>query len=293
LIAVRKYSFISEYEGWIIGNWHDIINSNNSGSRIFKTNDGGTTWVNLNTSIQIDFSNYGLDDIEFIDDQKGFLLANTPYARPPEERQNYPSRIYKTEDGGLHWMQTNIEISGDYHQIIFLDSLDGFLLTQDSYSPSYFGDAKLHKTNDGGNTWTTLPGQGYGKIHFINERIGWAGNYRTTDGGETWHYQQFNFPPLEDTIDIKISFVDSLVGYAISYLTILKTQNGGNSWTIQMETKNGLLQDIQFYNSQIGYACGYGGTIYCTSDGGESWTRNGKGATVNLIDVDFIDEDIG
>lgn len=288
---IRKYSFISEYEGWIIGNWRDITALNNI-SKVFKTNDGCITWQEISIYTDIDFSNYGFDDIEFIDHQKGFLLANTRYARPPEELQNYPGRVYKTNDGGLHWVQVNIGISGDYNQIFFLDSLNGFLLTQDSYSPSYFEDAKLHKTNDGGNTWTTLPGQGYGKIYFINEQVGWAGNYKTTDGGETWLYQQFNFPSLENTID-KIWFADSLIGYAISYLTILKTQDGGNSWAIQMETRNGLLQDIQFYNSQIGYTCGYGGTVYRTNDGGGNWIRYGEGITKNLSDVDFIDEEMG
>src|SRR3990172_6795777 len=77
------------------------------------------------------------------------------------------------------------------------------------------------------------------------------------------------------------------------YKTILKTQDGGNSWVIQTETKNGLLQDLQFYNSQIGYACGYCGTIYRTSDGGENWRRDGEGATENLQDVAFVDENTG
>lgn len=119
-----------------------------------------------------------------------------------------------------------------------------------------------------------------------------GGNYKTTDGGQTWHYQQLNFPPLGNSID-KIWFVDSLIGYAISYRTILKTEDGGNSWVIQNETTNGMLQDIQFYDSQIGYVCGYGGTIYQTDDGGQNWLRYGEGVTENLNDVDFINENLG
>ena len=52
---VRKYSFISENVGWIIGNT----------SKILKTNDAGLTWQKLSISINIDFSNYGLDDIAY------------------------------------------------------------------------------------------------------------------------------------------------------------------------------------------------------------------------------------
>jgi len=278
---VRKYSFISENEGWIIGNL----------SEIFKTNNGGISWQKLNTSIQIDFSIYGLHDIEFIDSHTGYLLAN-PRSTNPEEQDPYPGLIYKTEDGGIHWTQINIGIPRKYHQIVFINSLTGFLLSQPYYSNYDFDNNLLHRTVDGGKTWTTLAGKGFGNIHFINDRIGWAGNYKTTDGGQTWKYQQFNFPPLENNID-KISFSDSLTGYAISYRKILKTEDGGNSWVIQTDTPNGLLQDIQFYNSKIGYVCGYGGTIYRTNDGGENWLRYGKGVTKDLQDVDFINADTG
>lgn len=283
---VRKYSFISEYEGWIIGNWYDITNRNKSGSKVFKTNDGGITWQELSISIDIDFSNYRLDGIEFINKETGYLLANSKTVLPPEEP--YPGLIYKTVDGGIHWILIETVIHRKYYQIEFTDSLTGFLL----YQPYNVANLVLDRTLDGGKTWTTVIDSLIGTINFVNDSIGWAGNYRTTDGGETWLYQQFKFPLLENAID-KISFADSIVGYAISYLTILKTQDGGNSWVLQTETKNGLLQDIQFYNSQIGYACGYSGTVYHTSDGGESWTRNGEGTTVNFIDVDFTDENKG
>jgi photosystem II stability/assembly factor-like uncharacterized protein len=289
--CVRKYSFISENEGWIIGNWLDIT-THKGVSKIFKTNNGGLVWQGLNTSIQIDFSIYRLHDIEFIDAHTGYLLANPSAAKPPEEQDPYPGLIFKSEDGGIHWTQINIGISRKYNQIVFIDSLTGFLLSQPYYSNYDFDNNMLHRTADGGKTWTTLPGKGYGIIHFIDKHIGWAGNYKTTDGGQTWEYRQFNFPPLENGID-KICFADSLIGYAISYQTILKTEDGGNSWAIQTEMKNGLLQDIQFYNSNIGYACGYGGTIYRTIDGGENWLRYGEGVTEDLEDVDFINEDIG
>jgi photosystem II stability/assembly factor-like uncharacterized protein len=288
---VRRYSFISENEGWIIGYWFDIT-TNNSNSKIFKTNDGGLTWQELLISIDIDFSIYGLTEIEFIDNHTGYLLTNpSPYG-PPEEQDPYPGLIYKTEDGGIHWTPLDIGISRKYHQIVFVDSLNGFLLSQPYYSDFDFEESLMHQTTNGGKTWVTLSGKGYGRINFVNDSIGWAGNYKTTDGGQTWQYQQFNFPQLENTVD-KIWFTDSMVGYAISYRTILKTQDSGDSWTIQTETINGVLKDIQFYNSQIGYTCGYGGTVYCTSDGGENWTRCGKGTTADLFDIDFTDENTG
>ena len=287
---LRKYSFISENEGWIIGNWLDIT-THKGVSKIFKTNDSGMAWHELDIAINIDFSIYRMHDIEFINNHTGFLLAN-PKSPNQEEQDAYPGLIYKTEDGGIHWTQINIGIPRKYHQIVFIDSLTGFLISQPYYSNYDFNDNLLHRTTDGGKTWTTLPGKGYGKINFINNRIGWVGNYKTTNGGQTWEYRQFNFPTLENDID-KICFADSLVGYAISYQTILKTQDGGDSWVIQTEMHNGLLQDIQFYNSNIGYVCGYGGIIYRTINGGENWIRYGEGVTADLNDVSFMSEDVG
>lgn len=285
---VRKYSFISEYEGWIIGHWYDATNPNYSGSKIFKTINGGMDWLELDISINIDFDNYSVDDINFINDRVGYLLANTPYSRPIEVQRKYPGLIYKTEDGGLHWVKIASEKDKRYSQILFQDNLNGYLLYKSIDSDYY----TLNQTKDGGTTWQTKNNSLNGILNFYSSLFGWAGNYKTTDGGNTWNYKYFNFPNLNNRID-KIWFTDSLTGYAISYRTILKTVDGGETWDIISETKLGLLQDIKFFDSKIGYVCGYGGTIYSTSDGGENWTRFGNGPVDDLNDIDFVDENNG
>ena len=287
---VRHISFISEDEGWIIGNWLDIVNQQ-SESNIFKTSDGGISWQKLDINLEIDFSVYRLHGIEFLNSQMGFLLAN-PKSTIPDEQAPYPGLFFITEDGGMKWTQMDIGISRKYHQIVFIDSLTGFLLSQPYYSNHDFEESQLHRTTDGGKTWSTFPDSGFGRINFVNNSVGWAGNFRTTNDGESWEYRKFNFPPLESTID-RIWFTDSITGYAISDRTILKTVDAGDFWSIQTKVPCGFLQDIKFYNSQIGYACGYGGTIFYTSDGGENWYRYGEGITNNLQDVDFIDKNDG
>jgi len=274
--CIIEYSFISENEGW-------IIQSVSNESKIFKTNNGGMDWQELDISIDIDFSIYGLNDIEFVNSHIGYILAV-----PNPSNSIYPGLIYKTEDGGLNWTQIDSWTGERLYQVTFTDSLNGFLLS------GTYGAMKtnLHATNDGGNTWETLPDSGYGNIHFVSSRVAWAGNFKTTDGGETWNYQEFNFPDLDNSID-KIYFEDSLTGYAISNRTIIKTTDGGNSWSIQIETDRSSLNDIKFYNKDIGWVCGRSGTIFKTIDAGEHWIGLDQGITEDLNDVVFIDAETG
>lgn len=287
---VRNFSFITDNDCWIIGNWYDITLGKNY-SKIFKSEDGGLNWQEIAVSINIDFNIYRFDGIEFINDQTGFLLAN-PSLVNPQDQSEYPGLIFKTEDGGVNWNPIDIGISRKYYQILFIDDSTGLLLSQPYYSSFDFDSNMLHKTVDGGKTWTTNNGVGYGVVNFLNDQHAWAGNYKTTDEGQTWIYQNFNFPSLNYPID-RIYFPDSLIGYAISYKTILKTEDGGNTWFKQKELENGVLQDIKFYDSNIGFVCGFGGLIYFTNDGGQSWNRYGNGVVENIMDVDFIDENIG
>ena len=76
---------------------------------------------------------YNLSDLEFTNHYTGYLLANPSPAWPPEEQAPYPGLIYKTDNGGIHWTQKNIGIQRKYQQVIFADSLNGFLLSQPYY----------------------------------------------------------------------------------------------------------------------------------------------------------------
>lgn len=53
------------------------------------------------------------------------------------------------------------------------------------------------------------------------------------------------------------------------------------------------LTEIQFLNSSVGYACGYGGTIIKTIDGGENWIALENDINDLIIDIFFITEETG
>ena len=94
-------------------------------------------------------------------------------------------------------------------------------------------------------------------------------------------YQQW-MPDLVNRKISDITFVDSLVGYAVtrkdslSENFVLKTINGGDNWNIIQSYNNSQIKRVIFLNKDTGYV---GGTaipqeiLSRTTDGGLSWTQ--------------------
>lgn len=213
--------------------------------------------------------NGGLNKIQFINQQEGFLLANNNIG-------GYLN-IFKTEDGGVFW--TDLEVTN------FESPIDLFFLNENEGFVSSHGlQGSLLKTTDGGETWENkvfpnLKGNFYhiqadqsGNIYAmlsgieINDQL-----MRSTDKGESWEvfftHEALNFTQitysytvLEDYIfalgedgkllkldleanlletlsiqqstiyDISIIDEDNLV--AVSTERVIKTRDGGASWQV-------------------------------------------------------------
>jgi len=137
------------------------------------------------------------------------------------------------QNATAQWHQILSPTTNDLHSIFFVNDTIGFVVAQDSL---------IHKTSDGGLSWSShvVLGDGFfNSIYFLNKDTGYVAGYdmaggiigKTIDGGITWN------------------------NYNIGYLT---------------------LNDIQFYNDSIGYAVGSsfvnGGDCCMTTDGGSTWT---------------------
>ena len=96
-------------------------------------------------------------------------------------------------------------------------------------------------------------------------------------------YQQF-MPDLGGRYIADITFVDSLVGYAVTRSDslnsnfILKTIDGGKNWGFKQTYINSNLRNIVFLNRDTGYVCGsdissMGSLLVQTTNGGLNWTR--------------------
>jgi len=114
----------------------------------------------------------------------------------------------------------------------------------------------------------------------------------TTDGGTTW------FPltlPSGDVGTIKdVTFIDDLtaiaVGYDLGLGVVMKTTDGGSSWTNIITDLEGRLDSVSFSNFLDGIAVGSGGKIYKTSDGGNTWIEKSSNTASTLNGVKYFDE---
>src|SRR5947207_9786242 len=121
-----------------------------------------------------------------------------------------------------------------------------------------------------------------------------ATNSSKAQGGASssqWHWQN----PLPQGNNLRgASFVDANTGTVVGeYGTIVRTTDGGNSWTIQASGTTQTLWAVSFTDVTNGTAVGEGGTILRTTDGGDHWASQPSGTTLQLRGVWFSDSNNG
>jgi photosystem II stability/assembly factor-like uncharacterized protein len=100
---------------------------------------------------------------------------------------------------------------------------------------------------------------------------------------------------------LSIFFADINTGYAvggydsaaISKGIILKTTNGGVTWTNQNSGTTIWIESVFFINADTGYAVGQWGLILKTTNGGNQWTQQSSGTSSTLTSVFFVNADTG
>ena len=254
--------FVSPSKGFVIG--FDIQQST----------DSGHTWSPV--PINYTSGNSGiLYNLFFVNDQYGFAQGSTQLAL--------------TNDGGNSWTSKALT-SSNGSTCFFINPSTGF-----------YGDGKgagLYKTRDTGNTWIsvfndTKLSEAYFP-YFINADTGFvvtaAGLFaNTVDGGQTWQQKSENLSSLTSGNSYsQIQFLDANTGFYPGYSGILKTTDGGTSWTNIFPVTNSSFNIIKFIDSQTGYYM-TAGAIYKTSDGGETWALNCRVGTGDFIGMHFLD----
>jgi|GEM_PF-378574 len=129
-------------------------------------------------------------------------------------------------------------------------------------------------------------------VHFLDKNTGWAvghiGTILTTkDGGDTWILQTSRTRAHL----YSVCFVDETTGWAAGQHTLIVTTDGGETWSEQ--TSAPVLDAVQFFDTDTGWAVGAGGTILATTDGGDTWNEKTCGTTRALTSVHFVDERVG
>ncbi len=161
------------------------------------------------------------------------------------------------------------------------------------------------KTIDGGNIWTSQ-NSGTDKdlfeISFINANRGFAvgtGNnvLATTNGGYTWN--PLSIPATDISYYYRnIWFLDDNIGFITGGLssnqgTILKTINGGDTWSKLAPNSGSAIYGLYFTSPNTGYYSNFNGEIKKTIDGGTTWNPLISGVTSTIYALYFTSEDIG
>ena len=211
-----------------------------------------------------------------------FINASTGYA------VGWGGTILKTINGGISWVTQTSGTDEVLLSSFFTDINTGYVV----------GDTGvIRKTVNGGTTWTVQTGgAGYNtfrSVLFTDANKGFiAGNQvflKTINGGTTWTTQ--TIPPLNimDCSFNSVFFTDADTGYAVGgkygnpmvYGLIIKTTNGGSTWSADtIETND--LNSVYFTDAYTGYIVGRRdsnsvngwiriGVILKTTDGGTTW----------------------
>ncbi len=159
--------------------------------RVIKSIDGGLTWTSTDLSGQVAL----LVDVYFKDELEGIIIGGSQLGVGSE------SIILRTTDGGKSWQEVHRSapdpgVDGEWGWKISFPSAEVGYVAVEYVSNRDNHPAKVHKTTDGGLTWTELAvtgsrdHAGLQSVGFVNDRTGWTSGRGTisvtTDGGQSW-----------------------------------------------------------------------------------------------------------
>jgi photosystem II stability/assembly factor-like uncharacterized protein len=268
-----KVRFATEQTGWIAGNQH-----------IYKTTNGGSSWIKQDTSI-------GWCDAMFVLNDQTVMFANW------QGTGELSGGIRRTTDGGTTWTTADFE-KNYYADIDFGSATVGYA----SGGGATGNKPLVKKTTDAGATWSTVS-QNFPKakyeltgIAFVDEQNGWTVSYdgfvyKTTNGGIDWAApDSLGFENFRD-----IEFFNKDTGWVFGGIAgekvITRTTNGGASWT---KTKNGggSLREAKALTSKNIYCAGWNDEIIYTTNAGEVWS-NQKSNISGFESLDMINDQVG
>ncbi|MEM6328467.1 MAG: T9SS type A sorting domain-containing protein [Bacteroidota bacterium] len=206
----------------------------NVSTRLYETRDGGATMVDVTNRIQPAIGG-GVCGLFALDETYAFGVGEW----------DGPAYFIKTTDGGQTWQSRDMSAyAASLIDVRFTDPMNG-IVVGGTNAVGADGQAIVLATSDGGETWT--------------ER------FRSSGGtaGSEWAW--------------KLSFPTDQVGYvSVEYLglandgKLLKTTDGGLTWTELAVPGGGSMQGVGFINEDIGWTSGRG-TDMLTTDGGLTW----------------------
>ena len=280
--SCRSLSAVSEQIAW----------AGCSGGKVFRTLDGGTTWVvdSVRGAATLDFRG-----IKAFDANTAVVVS----AGPAERGQ---AKIFRTTDGAKTWsLAWSDSTKGVFLDgVAFWDTKNGF-----SFSDPVGGRFVILTTSDGGASWSRVPAdrvpanlENEAAFAASNTQLtvqgtsnGWIATgggaearvYRTRDRGRSWTVASTGMPGGASSGLFGIAFADALNGIAIGgdYRNergvtsfALRTSDGGATWRpAGVRRPDGTTSGVVYVpgtSPPLFAAVGQTGVAY-TRDFGASW----------------------
>ena len=252
LYGLTDVGFVDARHGWVVGRL-DPATSGLVRLVFWTTADAGRTWT-LHTP-QLPGGRV-IEAVTFGDASHGWLAAT--------RRRRVD--IYGTADGGRTW-SPQATLHGDVTDLTAVDTRHAWL----------FGNRGFVAATADGQAWTQLPAPERSVptvVDFLDPQRGWvveAGSghtYATADGGTSW--AAVTNPPGTRFGPAALEFVTPDAGYAVAGRRVFFTEDGGQSWIVQVSVAQRLTA-VAFADARRGWALGPAGGVR-TTDAGRTWT---------------------
>ena len=271
------------------------------GDGIWTSTDGGATWTAANTGIPALGNG-------FTEEDSIFRISADPVNDGVAYAVTLNHGLYKTTDGGAHWVAANngisdLQFNGAYMNRLVVDPVNPQLLylAEEVFVggglPGTTSLAGIYTSTDGGSSWsqTGLAGTGVLDLtmdpsnhqHLLATTL--SGIYSTTDSGAHWAALSGTVPEMS-TLAIDPSNPNHIL--AGSYFTgLYSSTDGGASFSAENPADQSSIADIAF--DPVTATNVYDGVVAFgldkSTDGGSTWGESDTGIYGITVNSMFMD----
>jgi len=268
--VLHSVFFLDRFFGWTVGDE----------GTIFYTSDGGESWTRQNSR-----TTEHLNRVFFFDEYTGWIAADN-------------NLILATQTGGERWAERRPSPVAGQHikEVRFADWRRGW----SAGGPG----GQIYYTDNSGLIWqrqanlspdATITSMNI-RDHQTASIIYGNSIHHTTDGGSDWNEsyrlsEQNNFSAVHHTILNDTTGI--VIGNYQSDGIILRSSDGGNSWSETARFPGIKLRNIGFSDERTGYVTGTDGTLLKSENAGKTWTEQHIDTNSGLNSIHFSDPGCG